>query len=410
MKRIVLLAALAAATAGAAPVPGLPGLLPDPVARPLLEQDPMVAGARAQAAATRQDARLARLSPYEFTARATGQRRRIEAGSQYREWNVALERPLRLPGKAAADGRIAQALDEQADAHAGEAMHESARTLLGMWVGWAAAEQGHALAQENLAAARANVDAVDKRVRSGDAARLDASLARGDLAEQERATVEAGTAAAVAWAQLHARFPGLSRQYATLPEPLAVEAPAAFWSERILSLSDELKLAEAARDQAKGHAERARAERLPDPTLGIFTASEVGGRERLTGLSLSVPLPGARRSALAGRAASGAEAAAHAYALKRSEIEAGVAAELARAQGAYDAWRSAQAGATAMQENARLAQRAYSLDEADLQSLLAARRQANAAAQAALAARAQAVQAYGNLLVDAHLVWGLEHD
>lgn len=410
MKRLLLIAALAAGPVAAAPMPALPGLLPDHVARPLLEQDPLVAGARAEAAATRQDAQLQRQSPYEFTARATGQRRRVEAGPQYREWNVALERPLRLPGKAAADGRIAQALDEQADAHYGEAMHESARTLLSLWVEWAAAEAAQKLAEDSLAGARANVDAVDKRVRSGDAARLDASLARGDLAEQERAAVEARTAAQVAWAQLHGRYPGLSRQFAALPEPRVVEGAEAFWRERILSLSDDLKLAEAARDQALGHAERARAERLPDPTLGIFRASEVGGRERLTGVSLSMPLPGARRSGVAGRAANAAEAARQAYALKRAELEAGVGAELARAQGAYDAWQSAQAGAAAMQDNARLAQRAYSLGEADLQSLLAARRQANQAAQAALAARAQAVLAHGTLLVDAHLVWGLEHD
>lgn len=410
MKRIVLLAALAAGAAGAAPMPVLPGLLPDPVARPLLEQDPMVVGARAEAFVARQDAQLARESPYEFTARATAQRRRVEAGPQYREWNVAIERPLRLPAKAAADGRIAQALDEQAEAHFGEAMHEAARTLLALWVDWAAAEQAQALAQENLEAARANVDVVDKRVRAGDAARLDASLARGELADQERAAVEARTAAAVAWARLQARFPGFRRDLAALPEPRPVEGGEAFWRERILSLSDDLKLAAAARDQALGHAERARAERMPDPTLGVFTASEVGGRERLTGLSLSVALPGARRSTLAARAASGAEAARQAYALKEAELKAAIGAELARAQGAYDGWVSAQAGAAAMRDNARLAQRAYSLGESDLQSLLAARRQANSAAQAALAARAQAVHAYGGLLVDAHLVWGLEHD
>jgi outer membrane protein TolC len=127
-------------------------------------------------------------------------------------------------------------------------------------------------------------------------------------------------------------------------------------------------------------------------------------------LSLSVPLPGARRSGLAARAANGAESARQAYALKLAEIEAEIGAELARAQGAYEAWQGAKAGAAAMQENARLAQRAYRLGETDLQSLLAARRQANSAAQAALAARAQAVHAYGGLLVDAHLVWGLEHD
>lgn len=409
MKRLGMTMMLAAAPL-LAQAQSLAGLLPDLYARPFLDRDPMVLAARAEAAAVRDDARIQRDSPYEFVARATGQRRRAELGARYNEWNVGLERTLRLPGKAAADGRIAAALDGQADAHYGEALHESARTLLALWLEWAAAEQGKLLAEASLEAARRNVEVVDKRVRAGDAARLDASLARADMAEQERASIELATAASMAWVRLTGRYPGFSRQYTALPEPVAPEGDLAFWRDRILEQSDELKLTQAERDKAEGHAERARAERLPDPTLGVFQASEVGGRERLTGISLSMPLPGARRSNLASRAASTAEATRQQLALKRAELEAGVAAELARAQGAYAAWRSARSAAAEMQDNARLAQRAYSLGEVDLQALLAARRQASAAQASALSAQVQAVQSYASLLVDAHLVWDLDHD
>ena len=40
---------------------------------------------------------------------------------------------------------------------------------------------------------------------------------------------------------------------------------------------------------------RVRADRVPDPTLGVFTASEAFRRERVVGLSLSIPLGGSYR-------------------------------------------------------------------------------------------------------------------
>lgn len=67
-------------------------------------------------------------------------------------------------------------------------------------------------------------------------------------------------------------------------------------------------------------------------------------------------------------------------------------------------------GAAAMRENAALMQRAYALGEAELQDLLLARRQATAAMNNALQAQATALQAYYGLLIDAHLIWELEHD
>lgn len=410
MKRLLLIAALAAGGVHAETLPTMPGLLPEPVAHPLLVNDAMVASARADAEAARQDARLAEGSPYEFTARLNAQKRRLDVGPQYKEWNVGIERTLRLPGKAQADRSIGQAFMAESDAVYGEALHEAARGLLTLWLDWAQAERAVELAARNLVAAQENADAVDKRVKAGDAARLDASIARADLAEQERAAVEARTAAAVAWAQLNARFPGLKREHAVLPEPQPLARPLQFWRERILTESDELKLAAAARDKAAGHAARARAERVPDPTVGVYTASEFGGQERFTGVMLSVPIPGARRSRLADRAVSAAESARQLHQAKLVQLEAHIASEVATAEGAYEAWRAARTNAVSMGENARLATRAYALGEADLQSLLAARRQANSAALSALSAQVTAVHAQAALMVDAHLVWGLGED
>ena len=57
-----------------------------------------------------------------------------------------------------------------------------------------------------------------------------------------------------------------------------------------------------------------------------------------------------------------------------------------------------------------MTQRAYSLGEVDLQGLLLARKQGLDATMAAEQARIEALRAQGRLMIDAHLVWGLEED
>ena len=105
-----------------------------------------------------------------------------------------------------------------------------------------------------------------------------------------------------------------------------------------------------------------------------------------------------------------AEASRHEAELVKRAIDARIGATLASAQGAYDSWQSAESGAAAMGDNARLMQRAYTLGEADLHSLLMARRQATMVAHSALAAKTAAARAYYSLLIDAHLVWDMDHE
>ncbi|MBI5751511.1 MAG: TolC family protein [Hydrogenophilales bacterium] len=390
--------------------PEMPGLLPTQMVRPLLEQDPSVAAARAGLEAARQEAGILESSPYEWTARLSSQRRTLQEGPAYQEWNAGIERPLRLPGKASADRDIGKATIEEAQARYGEALHEAARDLLSLWLDWLAAERGRELAGVNRQSAQESLSAVEKRLRAGDASQLDARLAQAELAEQQRMENDAKTQAAVAWGRLHARFPGLGQEVKTWPTPVPLTQNTAFWRERILAENDELKTAQAQLQKAQAEAERARADKLPDPTVGIYTASEVGGRERITGLSVSMPIPGGQRGPRAAKSLQLVEVMRQQVESKKRELEAEIANAIASTQGAYTSLQLAEAGAAAMQDNARLMQRAYALGEADLQALLLARRQATAAAQSALAARAGAAKNYYLLLIDAHLVWDLDHE
>jgi cobalt-zinc-cadmium efflux system outer membrane protein len=235
-------------------------------------------------------------------------------------------------------------------------------------------------------------------------------LARAELAEQQRAGIDVKTAAAVAWARLHARFPGFSKDFSALPTALPLVGGGALWRERILTQSDELKIAEAQLQKVQAHGARMRADKIPDPTVGLFTASEVGGRERLTGIMLSIPIPGSQRSSRVDKATHTDEMSRQEVELKKRQLDAEIGASLATTQGSYEGWQSAESGSSNMQDNALLMARAYSLGEADLQSLLISRRQAATAAQHALSAKVTASRSYYGLLVDAHLIWDMAHE
>ena len=191
-----------------------PGLLPVEIARPLLDNDPAVSAARAGLVRARADARGLRASPYEWTAQATGQQREIEDGRDYDEWNLGIERTIRLPGKAAADRKLASMSEAAAEAAYGEAIHEAARDLAALWVDWLAAERAHQLAATSVQFFEESLAAVDKRTRAGDASRLDLGNARAELVEQRRLENDAKTAATIAWTRLATRFPAEPTAYA----------------------------------------------------------------------------------------------------------------------------------------------------------------------------------------------------
>ena len=116
MIRLLLMGLMLSGTARAVQPVNPPGLLPAEIARPLLENDPGVAAARAGLEVALQEAGILDKSPYEWIVRSTGQQRRVENGLRYNEWLVGIERTLRLPGKAAADRNLGKATVEASQA------------------------------------------------------------------------------------------------------------------------------------------------------------------------------------------------------------------------------------------------------------------------------------------------------
>ena len=216
--RLLFLSLLAFAETAWALEPMNPlGLLPTEIARPLLAKDPGVTAAQSGLEVAQQEADILDKSSYEWTAKLSSQRRTVQNASRYGEWNIGIERPIRLPGKAAADRRRGEATIEGAEAAYGEALHEAARELLALWVDWLVAERAYELTTSNQQSVQESLAAVEKRSRAGDASKLDMNVARAELAEQRRMNNDARTQAAVAWSRLSTRFPGITRQIAPLP-------------------------------------------------------------------------------------------------------------------------------------------------------------------------------------------------
>ncbi|PTT35163.1 hypothetical protein DBR23_24465 [Acidovorax sp. HMWF018] len=387
-----------------------PELLPTPLVRQAIDQDPAVLEARRALAAAGHGAAALRVGSHEWTTRATVQSRRYDAGGRSNEWEAGIERGWRVAGKARLDGDIGNADIDIAKAQIGEAIHESARALSDLWMDVIAARRIKEVIAEQRGFAQENLKAVESRRKAGDASVLDVNLATTDMIEMDRQLSAATTAEAKAQATLRARFPLITDLPQLVADPQPLETPQEQWRERILAESDPVRMAEAQARKAALLADRMRADKTPDPTVGVFVASEARRSERIYGVSVSIPLSGTYRNERMLQALQEAEAARARLDGKRRALEIEVGGTYIDATGSFERWRLTSQGLASTQSSARLTQRAYTLGEVDLQGLLLARKQALDATMAAEQARVEALRAQSRLMIDAHLVWGLDDD
>ena len=415
MKRLAL--AWLCATLMGAPVPLLAQEVPTPKDLPSTEQavdwidkDPSVVEARSALAAAGHAGNALAAGPHEWTAKAGTQRRSYRDGGNSQEWSTQLERAIRIGGKAELDRQLGDAGLEIAQARVDEARHEAARMLADLWLAWLAAGRAQELFKQQLSFAEANLRAVESRKRAGDASALDVSIAQTDLADVQRQASLAASNVVKARAKLRVRFPEAPLDAKPLADPVDPAQTESQWRERIVAEADPLKIAEGQLRKAELTASRANADRIPDPTVGVYMASEAFRNERVVGVSISIPLAGAYREQRMRQALQEAEAARAAVERQRRELESEIAETHADALGSAERWRLAERGAASARDSARLTQRAYALGETDLQTLLLVRRQSLDASRAALEARVDALRWNYRLLIDAHLIWDLAQD
>lgn len=389
-----------------------PDLPPLPMVIQAMDSYPAVLAAKSGVKV--EEANRARLEAgsYEYNVRLGSQRRTETALNQrYKEWEVNLERPFRLPGKASLDEALGKQGVEVSQWAYGDALHEAGRSLLALWFGWYREHFQAKQWQEQVDILNKQLDAVNKRVKAGDAARLEAMLAEASLAEAEASLNQAKLREQMVATTLTSRFSGIALPAnPVLVAPVPLSQSSAYWKDEILRQNHELGVARAETRRWQLQSSRSSADRLPDPTVGIRYASERDGTEKIVGLNLTIPLPGSGRAAVAEGAAARAEMAAHQEAgvLRKVEVEA--TATYATASTAYDTWQKAKLVADKMQANADLMSRAYSLGEAGLPEVLLARRQALEAGLNAVLAQVDAAESRYRLLLDAHQLWPLDVD
>lgn len=408
MKARVL--ALLLLAAGAQAAPGAPSALPPEteVRRVLASLPALRQGVlNTQLAGAERDKLAA--GPYEWTVRAGASRRTAPGAERYLEQEVALERPLRWFGKASLD----QALGEQGLAVAralhGDAWHEAGRALLRDWFDALRDLAGVARLEEQLAVTQRLQSIAARRVQAGDGAALD--LLQADT-EQRRVLAllqQARQRSEQSLTLLAISYPGLPRPQAdSLPLPQADSESTASWAERIVHDNHELQLAQAEADLYAMRASRLASDAMPDPTLALRAARERDGQERVFGVSLSFPLPGAGRTA--DRSAAAIKASMARERVAQTQLRVALAARRAASDSVHShaIWETLQEVQQQTMRQAELMQRAYQAGECPLAVALAGRRQALDAALTAQTAQIESLAAQARLQLDAHAIWSID--
>lgn len=382
--------------------------LPDvATAKAAIDAHPRVERARGEQAAALARAGGRKRGAHDWIAGGQWQERDISNEGRFNEWELSLQRAVRLPGKAALDRRMADIETAVGADTLADARHVAAIGLLEAWVEWLTASELDTLAREAAAIATRDREAVALRLRVGDASAAEHDAVVAAEARARRAVEEGALREQEARLGLALRYPrlGLPAAPPRIAPPTGEQSEWNAWAERVVEVSHDITLAEGRAALAELRAQRARLDRRADPSIGMRAMSERGGDETVLGVFVSVPLGAGPRQAVA------EEEAAHATALSadatasRTEVTLRARTLARRASLQTEAWKLADAAARAQaQESERLA-RGHALRGVDLSDLLAARRRAGEAAAAEVEARAAAFAAIAGLLLDAHAYW-----
>lgn len=390
-----------------------PNLPPREAVIQVLRAQPSVQAAGGQIQVEEANRRRLEAGNHEWSLRLGGQQRKAtpngSPNERFTEWNAAVERPLRLPGKAALDSEIGSLGVNLAETAQGDTLHESSRNLLKSWFIWLRESATAAQWREQSALLEQQSKALKRRLQLGDTSRLEQIQAEAAQAQAEAQLAQARVRQRSAHEDLRRRFPGLplqEQESVAAPEP--VKGTAEEWINAILEHNHELALARGEAQRAQSLAGRSSRERLPDPTVGVQFSRERGGEENVMGAYISIPLPGSARFAASDASRAQVGVASSREAAVRQRIEAEAAQLYATAVAAIDSWQSSRIAAEHLTRAAEMTTRSYQLGEGTLSDLLAGRRLANEARLAARLMQLEALELRYRLLLDAHRLWDFD--
>lgn len=344
---------------------------------------------------------------YEFNVNmGAGQRSVAVPKDKLREWYVDIQRPVRLLNKVQIDEEIGIASVARADFALGDAQHEAARQLLRLWFAWQREHVTLGLWEQQLDILSKLVTMTEKRVKQGDAPKLELNQARAAVALAGVTSQQAQLRLQLAGSDLIRQFPSIQLPDSlTSSSPQPIQQTLVSFKTHVFEHNHELGMVRSQAELQQLLAKRSRADVTPDPTLGLRVASDMGGNERVLSMYVSVPLSFGLRSATAEVAEQHAVMAADQEAFVRRRLEGDAYAIHTQAVRSYSTWQRAQEAAAAIRSNAELVAKAYAQGESSLSDSLTARRLALESSLAEKLAELDANEARYRLLLDTHQLW-----
>jgi outer membrane protein TolC len=409
MKQLLLICACVATLARAEPVlqPYLP---PEAAAKEALLASPWMAGARAKKEAHGFRAQGIASGNAEFVVRTTTQRRRDTAlGVTQGESIVSLERPIRFWGKYGMDADLSAQTQAFADIEYADAMHEASRELLTFWFQYQRALADQANAQTAYELATQMQRLTQTQFKHGEVSKLDTELVGAEL---DRVSA----ALSVARAQLASAAADFSQRYPQVPLPTrwqdgalpGLDESLPDVREAFLAKNHELNMLRVDAQRLSLAAQRAERDRLPDPTLGVFTARERAGAEHVSGVTLSIPFPGATRSHAARAALADANVANEKVQWTAQQLSARFDGMWSQFQHKRQAAQSLQLAAQRQAMAADKARKAYALGEGSMADVLQISRTASDNVYAAQRMAIDVVELLVLIRLDLHQIWDFD--
>lgn len=397
--------------------PLLPYLPAEAAVKEALLSSPLMQVARSKKEAGSARAKGIDAGTAEFTLRSTSQRRRdVGAGTQLHESMVSIERPVRFWGKRGMDADLATQMQAFADIEYADAMHEGGRELMRFWFTYlrALADQKNAVTTFDLAAKMQRF--TQSQLKQGEISQLDAALAQ---AEFERISA----ARSVADAQLASSAAAFTRRYAgmalpaQMPAAMSLEAapqlPALTESmvamrQEFLEKNHELNMIRVDAQRLRLAAERASRDRLPDPTVGVFSGRERAGSETISGVMFSMPFPSASRFHQASALVADAQAASDKVQLAEQQLGALFESMWIQFQHKRAAAENLKFAAQRQALVAEKSVKAYSLGEGSLTDVLLIARMASDNLNAAERMQLEVVELLALIRLDLHQIWDFD--
>jgi len=348
----------------------------------------------------------------EFLVRGTRQNRNvtnIPIATNYQEYWVGIERPIRFWGKGGVDERISEATKSFAGIEFSDAVHETSKDLLATWFAYLKALQSRIVAEKNGQLGDQIGRIAQVRYKVGDVAKLDAQLATAEQGRLKAFLELARANESASGEAVTQRYAGIAliKNFKWDPIP-NLQTRKELLRQQFLERSHELKLVKSDADRFNLQAKRSGLDRFPDPTVGLYTANEFGGAERINGVSLSFPISGSARFSNASASASEAEIARQ----RVIETEQRISVEFERLWSQMMSRKVAAEtlldSAKTQNDAAQAAEKAYVLGEGSISDLIAARKAANENQLSADLMRLDALESYYRMRLDLHEIWDFD--